>query len=78
VSYIHQNGETWLGRLFSLPRTRIRIRAECDLEIARERSEAAILRRVHPLELAPAALEHKKHKFSLPFPTALATLQRSK
>src|SRR4051812_11977233 len=44
-----------LGRLFKVsPELWMGIQADYDLEIARNRSEAAILRQVHPLKLAPA------------------------
>lgn len=45
-----------LGRLFSVsPELWMRIQADYDLEIARDRSEADIVRRIHPLKLVPAA-----------------------
>jgi addiction module HigA family antidote len=45
-----------LGRLFTVsPELWMGIQADYDLEIARNRSEAEILRRVHPLKLASAA-----------------------
>jgi addiction module HigA family antidote len=47
-----------LGRLFDIsPELWLGIQADYDLEIARERSEAKIFRRVQPLKLmAPAAV----------------------
>ncbi len=45
-----------LGRLFDVsPELWMGIQADYDLEIARERSKPEILRRIHPLKLAPAA-----------------------
>jgi addiction module HigA family antidote len=45
-----------LGRLFNVsPELWMGIQADYDLELARDRSEAEILRRIHPLKLAPAA-----------------------
>src|SRR6185369_4419581 len=45
-----------LGRLFSVsPELWMGIQADYELEIARERSETAILRRIHPLKLAQTA-----------------------
>jgi len=45
-----------LGRLFNVsPELWMGIQADYDLEIARDRSEADIFRRIHPLKLAPAA-----------------------
>jgi addiction module HigA family antidote len=45
-----------LGRLFNVsPELWMGIQADYDLEIARDRSETDILRRIHPLKLAPAA-----------------------
>ncbi len=45
-----------LGRLFNVsPELWFGIQADYDLEIARERSEAAIIRRIQPLKLSPAA-----------------------
>ena len=45
-----------LGRLFNVsPELWMGIQADYDLEIARHRSEADIVRRVHPLKLAAAA-----------------------
>jgi len=45
-----------LGRLFNVsPELWMGIQADYDLEIARDRSEAEIFRRVRPLKLAPAA-----------------------
>jgi antitoxin HigA-1 len=45
-----------LGRLFGVsPELWMGIQADYDLELARDRSEAEILRRIHPLKLAPAA-----------------------
>src|SRR3989454_4060091 len=42
-----------LGRLFNVsPELWMGIQADYDLELARDRSEAEILRRVHPLKLA--------------------------
>jgi antitoxin HigA-1 len=44
-----------LGRLFGVsPELWMGIQADYDLEIARERSQADVLRRIHPLKLAPA------------------------
>jgi addiction module HigA family antidote len=46
-----------LGRLFNVsPELWMGIQADYDLEIARDRSEAAIFRRVHPLKLAEPVL----------------------
>ena len=46
-----------LGRLFNVsPELWMGIQADYDLEIARDRSEADIFRRVHPLKLSPAAV----------------------
>lgn len=43
-----------LGRLFNVsPELWMGIQADYDLEIARERSEAEIFRRIHPLKLTP-------------------------
>jgi addiction module HigA family antidote len=45
-----------LGRLFNIsPELWMGIQADYDLEIARNRSEADIFRRIHPLKLAPVA-----------------------
>ena len=45
-----------LGRLFNVsPELWMGIQADYDLEIARDRSQADIFRRVHPLKLASAA-----------------------
>jgi addiction module HigA family antidote len=45
-----------LGRLFNIsPELWMGIQADYDLEIARDRSQADIFRRVHPLKLAPVA-----------------------
>jgi addiction module HigA family antidote len=45
-----------LGRLFDIsPELWMGIQADYDLELARDRSEAEILRRIHPLKLASAA-----------------------
>ena len=46
-----------LGRLFNVsPELWMGIQADYDLELARNRSEAEILRRVHPLKLTEAVL----------------------
>lgn len=45
-----------LGRLFNVsPELWMGIQADYDLEMARDRSEADIFRRIQPLKLAPAA-----------------------
>jgi antitoxin HigA-1 len=45
-----------LGRLFSVsPELWLGIQTDYDLEIARERNEADIVRRIQPLKLSPAA-----------------------
>ena len=45
-----------LGRLFNVsPELWMGIQADYDLEVARDRSEAAILLRVHPLKIGQAA-----------------------
>ena len=45
-----------LGRLFNVsPELWMGIQADYDLEVARGRSEADIVRRIRPLKLAPAA-----------------------
>ena len=45
-----------LGRLFNVsPEVWMGIQADYDLEIARDRSELDIFRRIHPLKLSPAA-----------------------
>jgi plasmid maintenance system antidote protein VapI len=46
-----------LGRLFSVsPELWMGIQADYDLELARDRREAEIFRRVHPLKLAETVL----------------------
>jgi addiction module HigA family antidote len=45
-----------LGRLFNVsPELWMGIQSDYDLEVARDRSEASILRRIHPLKMAQAA-----------------------